>query len=96
MQNRWREALNLLFGIGFKVGFLVALVGVVMMYLPLIHATVNPLLNYIGFWDAYNANPEWIRISLIGVVLMVAAVAVSVIKGWVEEMTEILFGGEKL
>ena len=91
MERRLQNALDLLFGIGFKVGFLVALIGLIMMYMPLIHRAVNPLLEYIGFWDAFKANPGWMRVSITGIMLMVAAIAISIIKGWVEDMVEILF-----
>jgi len=87
--------LDLLFGIGFRIGFLVALVGLIMMYAPLIYNAINPLLDYIGFWNAFRANPSWLRVSATGLALMAAAVAVSVIKGWVEEMIEILFGKDE-
>ena len=87
--------MDLLFGIGFKVGFLIAVVGLIMMYMPFIHAAVNPLLKYIGFWKAFNANPGWVRVFVTGLALMAAAVVVSVIKGWVEDMVEILFSREE-
>jgi hypothetical protein len=91
MERRWENALDLFFGIGFKIGFLIAVIGLIMMYMPLLHKAVNPLLEYIGFWEAFRANPGWLRVFITGIVLMVAAIAVSVVKGWVEDMAEILF-----
>ena len=87
--------MDLLFGIGFKIGFLVALVGLIMMYMPLIYNAVNPLLEYIGFWEAFRANPEWLRVSITGLALMGAALVVRVIEGWVEEIVKVLFSSDK-
>jgi hypothetical protein len=94
--DRMRYALELLFGIGFKVGFLVAIMGAFMMYLPLIQVAVNPLLEYIGFWDAFRASPQWMRVFGTGLLLMVVAVFVSLLKTWTEPLFDILFGKEDI
>jgi hypothetical protein len=95
MQQRFRIALDLLFGIGFKIGFLIAVVGLSMMYMPMIQIAFNPLLEYVGFWDAFRANPVWLRVFITGLVLMGAAIVISVVKGWVEEMVDVLFSKDE-
>ena len=90
--TRGSEALDLLFGIGFKVGFLITIVGMFMMYMPLISHAVDPLLHQIGFWEAFRANPYWFQVFFGGLVLMAFVILINVVRGWVEEMVDILFG----
>lgn len=80
-----------MFGIGFKIGFLVAVVGLIMTYMPLMEEAAKPFLQYISFYEVMDSNPLWVRVFATGVMLMVAAAGISVVKGWVEEMADILF-----
>jgi hypothetical protein len=86
-----RYAVELLFGIGFKMGFLITLMGGLMMYMPVIERAVNPLLGMVGFWDAFNSNPQWVRVFMTGFALMGVAAFVTLIKGWIEPLIDTLF-----
>jgi hypothetical protein len=88
-------ALELVFGIGFKIGFLIAIVGAMMMYMPILIMTVDPLLETIGFWYAFNSNPQWVRVLTTGLVLMGGAFLISVIKGWFDPIMDLLFFEDK-
>lgn len=90
-----RKVTDMLFGAGFKVGLIMAFAAVFMMYLPLIQSALNPLLVYIGFWEALRNNPQWVRVFVLGVILMLVAVVVSAMRGWIEEFVEALFGRDE-
>jgi hypothetical protein len=90
-----RYALELLFGIGFKIGFLIAVIGMFMMYVPLIKETLDPLLEYIGFWTIMRSSPQWVRVFSTGLILMVAAIIISLLKNWIEPLIDVLFWEDK-
>jgi hypothetical protein len=84
--------LDLLFGIGFRTGFLVVVVGLIILYMELVNITVNPMLNLIGFAAKYRSLPGWLQLVTTGFMLMGAALAISTIRDLVESMVEGLFG----
>ncbi|MFH1055222.1 MAG: hypothetical protein V1744_03895 [Candidatus Altiarchaeota archaeon] len=90
-----KKALNFLFDTVFRVGFIAVILAMLMLYMPLIQNSVNPLLEHIGFWDLWRLNPLWANILSVGLALMGVAIVISLIKGWVEEMINILFTDEK-
>ena len=87
--------LELLFGIGFRMGFILAFAAIFMMYIPAIEMHMAPLLQYIGFYDAVQTNPQWKNILITGILMMAVAVAVALIYRSVSEMIDILFAEEK-
>jgi hypothetical protein len=91
-----RYAFELLFGIGFKVGFLIAIVSMMVMYMPIMVRAVNPLLKIVGFWDAFYSNPLWAQALITGVILMVVALLVNLVKGWFEPLIDTLFFEDKV
>jgi len=86
-----KYALELLFGIGFKVGLLIALVSVIMLFMPLIQINFFALLRSIGVYYLLDQNPQWTRVLFGGVVLMIAAALISVLQSWFEPFIELLF-----
>jgi hypothetical protein len=82
---------DVIFGIGFKIGFLVVLMGLVLAYIPLIQRNVEITLDYIGFWDAFRTLPAWLQLIFTGFVLMGVAVVLSVFRGNVEDFINLLF-----
>jgi hypothetical protein len=93
--GKLKRILTFLFNTGFKVGIVVVFVSVFMMYLPLIQVKISPFLEYIGFWEALNSSPEWARVLIIGFTLIGAAIVISILRGWVDEMVNILFSDNK-
>ncbi|MBD3388532.1 MAG: hypothetical protein GF416_05640 [Candidatus Altiarchaeales archaeon] len=89
--GKWKDAFDLLLRIGFKVGFITAVIGLVMMYYQMLADAFMPFLRYIRLLEAFEANPGWVKISLLGVLVMVAVLFTMVVRGWVEEMADILF-----
>ena len=92
--NRTKEALDLLFGIGFRIGFVMALLGLMMMYMPLMVRAVYPFLEVIGFWEALRKSPQMVTVIGTGLTLMVGAFCINVVRKWVGQMIDILFSEE--
>jgi hypothetical protein len=90
-----RYAFELMFGIGFKVGFLVAIVAMMVMYMPIMERAVDPLLKIIGFWDVFYSNPMWAQLMITGILLMILAFLINIIKGWFEPLMDTLFFEDK-
>jgi hypothetical protein len=90
-----KYAFELLFGIGFKVGFLIAIMAMLVMYMPVMMNAVNPMLKIIGFWDAFNSNPLWAQLLMTGIILMGVAFFVNIIQGWFEPLMDELFFEDK-
>ena len=80
------------FGIGFRIGFLVAVVGLIMSYMQLLDITVSSMMDFTGFWPKFNVLPSWIKLALTGLMLMGAAIATGTLKDLVEAMIEGLLG----
>lgn len=87
--------MDLIISVAFKLGVILAFTALVIMYLPLITNLLTPLLTYIHFWEIMANNPEWVRLLTTGVLLVIGAFAIVLIRRWVEELVEILFGGSK-
>ena len=52
------NAFDLVFGIGFKVGFLIVLIGLIMFYMPYIQGVTNLALDYMDFWETFRLLPS--------------------------------------
>ena len=87
--------LDLLFGIGFKIGFLVVIVGLLMFYMPLLDMVVSPTLDLMGFWGSFRELPEWVQVVVTGVMLVGAAIVVGSVKELTESMVDQLFGRDE-
>ena len=88
------STLDVVFGIGFKVGFLVVVVGLIMFYMPMVDSTVNMTLDLMGFWESFRALPEWIQVVTVGFMLAGAAVVVGALKDLVTMFVDSLLGRE--
>ncbi len=84
--------LDLVFGIGFKIGFLVIIVGLLMFYMPLIDHTVMKAMDYTGLWDAFRTLPVAIKVILAGTALASVAVIMASLKVLVEDLVDGLLG----
>jgi hypothetical protein len=82
------------FGIGFKVGFLIAFVGVMLFYLPFVEQSVELTLEYMDFWVRFRELPGEMQVIVAGLMLMGAAIIVGAGKELVENMVNTLFGRE--
>ena len=89
--GKTKYAVELLFGIGFKIGFMIVIISLIALYMPLIALTINPLLKYIGFWYVMDNNPQWVKVLTVGIMLMAAAAIISLLKKWFEPLLELLF-----
>jgi len=84
----------LVFGIGFRIGFLVAIVGLIISYMELLDITVGSMMDFTGFWPKFNILPSWIQLAITGLMLMGAAIVTGTLKDLVEAMVEGLLGKE--
>jgi len=84
--------LDLIFGIGFRTGFLVVVVGLIVLYMEMIDVAINPLLNLIDFAGKFRSLPDWLQLVTTGFMLMGAALAISTFRDLVELMVEKLLG----
>jgi uncharacterized membrane protein len=91
MEQR-ESCLDLLFGIGFKVGFLIVIIGLLMAYVPAVESTVDLTLDFMGFWESFSATPPWVQVILTGLMLVGAAIVVGSLKGLIESMVNSLLG----
>ncbi len=91
-----RYALELMFGIGFKMGFLVAIIAAAMLSLPKFQAKLNPVLKYAGVFELLSMSPLWAQMLIGGVALMAGAVLISILKGWFEPLMDALFWEDSL
>ncbi|MFH0862631.1 MAG: hypothetical protein V1875_06325 [Candidatus Altiarchaeota archaeon] len=89
--GKTKYALELLFGIGFKIGLLIALIGLIMLFMPLIQINIMSLLKSLGVYFLLDQNPEWVRVMFGGFLLMVGASVVSILQRWFEPFIELLF-----
>lgn len=83
------------FGIGFRVGFLVVLVGVLMFYFSMFTANVEVFLGYSEVWATFLALPNHIKFIVVGVALMGVAVVMSVLRENVEDFINLLFYNDR-
>jgi len=91
-----RYALELMFGIGFKMGFLVAIIASVMLSLPKFQEKINPVLKYAGVFDLLHMSPLWAQMFIGGVALMAGALLISIVKSWFEPLMDALFWEDSL
>ena len=86
--------LDIIFGIGFKIGFLVIIVGLMLFYMPLIGNTFDLTFDYIGFWEDFQTLPEWVQVTMTGAMLVGAAITVGTAKELVENLVNVLLHDE--
>jgi hypothetical protein len=84
--------LDTVFGAGFKVGFLFVVVGMMLMYVPLITDVVTPTLDFVGFWRMFQQFPPLVKMVITGILLMGAAVIVATLYSFVEDFINLLLG----
>lgn len=89
------SASDVIFGIGFKVGFLIAVFGLILMYIPIVENTVDLTFDFMGFWDTLRSLPQWMQFVFSGLLIMGAAVIVYTGKWMIEELVNGTFGREK-
>jgi hypothetical protein len=83
---------DLLFGIGFKVGFLVAIAGLILFYMPFFERAAALTLTYTGFLDSFAALPTWLQLVVGGLMLVGLAIVMGTLKGLVEKLVHGVFG----
>jgi hypothetical protein len=86
---------DLIVSVSLKLGIILAFTAFIIMYLPLINKLLMPLLKEIRFWETLDKNPDWVKILTTGVLLVIGAFAILIIRKWVEELVDILFGKDK-
>ena len=84
-----------LLGAGFRIGFLVAIVGVFIMYLPLLDTRLMPTLDLMGVWDRVQTLPVWVQLILLGLVFIGVALSIASGKFLLEGMIDILLGKDE-
>lgn len=94
--GKTKYAVELLFGIGFKMGLLVALISVIMILMPLIELNSILLLRYLGVYYLLDQNPKWVSVLFGGVLLMVAAILISILQTWFAPLIDVLFYEDQL
>ncbi len=88
-------AFDQVFGIGFRVGFLIVLVGVIMFYFPLFTSTFELAIDYLQVLNALKAMPSHIKLVVAGFCLMGVAIVMSVFKNNMEDFVNLLFYNDK-
>lgn len=84
--------LDIVFGAGFKIGFLFVLAGILVFYMQLFENVVSPALSKLGFENTLNASPMWLKVVITAVLLVGAALAVHIIRDLVELVVHKLLG----
>jgi hypothetical protein len=88
-------ALEYLLKLLLRVGALIAFLALFMLYLPLIELSLAPLLDYLMFTEIIKANPYWFQVLVSGMLLVGVAIVLSIVKGWLENMVDILFADDQ-
>ena len=89
------SSFDLVFGIGFKIGFMFVIVGLILAYIPFIDKSVSIALTYAGFFNAFKSLPEYMQIVVAGFMFMGVAVVMNSLKGLVEDFINLLFYKEE-
>ena len=90
-----QSELDLLFGIGFRIGFLVVLVGLLTLCVEMADIlVVAPIFNLIGFGETVNSMPGWLQATTAVGMLVGATFVINEIKGYLEAAVEDLLGEE--
>ncbi|MFH1055223.1 MAG: hypothetical protein V1744_03900 [Candidatus Altiarchaeota archaeon] len=84
--------LDLIFGVGFKVGFLIVVVGMMTVYMPILAVTVDSILDISDAWGSFLMLPSWLQAVITGFTLMGVAVVLYTGRYLVEDMVHHLFG----
>jgi len=80
------------FGAGFKVGFLFVVVGMALMYMPIINKVVGSTLDLMGFWEMFTKFPLWVQVVVTGFLLMGVAVVISAAQSLIADFINLLLG----
>ena len=76
----------------FRLGWLIAFVGILVCFADFFTTYADLTLDYLGVWVAFNGLPFWLQLIVVGIVLVLAAVAVGAFKEVMEIMVDYLFG----
>ena len=87
--------LETLFGVGFRLGFVVAFVGAMMIYAPFIYETASMALDYLDFWGFFNTLPLGLKLAIVGLSLVAVAVLMGAATELVRSMVDTLFPSEE-
>jgi hypothetical protein len=79
---------DIILSAGFRVGFLIVFAGMILAYLPIIHAVVVPAIEFAGLLEALDALPTWLKLIITGLALMGAALIVHTGTYLVESVVE--------
>jgi hypothetical protein len=89
------NAFDLVFGIGFRTGFVVAIVGCFLIYMLYIQNVVNMALERLGIMDAFQELPELVKYIMAGATLAGVAICLSVFEHNLRDFIKLLFFNDK-
>ncbi len=83
--------MDLLFGIGFRIGFLFVIVGMMLAYIPFIDRSVTLTLDYVGFFHSFKMLPKELQVVVAGIMLMGVGLIMHQMKKLIEDFINLLF-----
>jgi hypothetical protein len=92
---RQQSAPDMILDGGFRIGFLIMVVGIIMFYMSMFENTVNLTFDYLEFWEKFRTFPEWVQVIVGGIMFVGIALIVSVGRVFVESMIQTLFGRDQ-
>jgi hypothetical protein len=84
-----------IFGIGFRIGFLIVLVGLGMFYFQYLRIVLESALIETEIFSQFNSLPMYMRLVIGGIALMGVAVTMSVVKERLEDFINLLFYNDR-
>ena len=80
---------------GFKIGFLLMVVGIIVYLNEMMKDTVVEMFNLLEIWEFVNLMPTHLRIILAGIGVVLAAMLVGFMKDKLVDLVDGLFGRDK-
>lgn len=90
-----KQSFDKIFGIGFRIGFLIVLVDVILVYFTYFTKTVELALNHYEFFNAVESLPWQLQVLVYGLSLMGVAIVMVYIRDHVENLVNLLFYNDR-
>ncbi|MFH0862632.1 MAG: hypothetical protein V1875_06330 [Candidatus Altiarchaeota archaeon] len=92
---RREDRFNSFMHLVFRLGWLVALMGILVYFAGFFAAYADLTLDYAGIWTAFNSLPFWLQLIVVGIILVLTAMIVGASREVVEAMVDHLFGKDQ-
>lgn len=85
------DSFEVIFGIGFRVGVVIAFIGLIMAFVPQIELTLALIMKYANAAVAIRTLPYGYKILILGIGCMGAAIIMNSAKALIEDFVNLVF-----